>query len=380
MLLACASEAKAAGHSVEYVDLSIDPQDVKADLVVFNLFWLAHLETVAAIHKYCDGIPALAVAVPPGYAAQLQKLYPWIKVINAEPEQAMRHLPERPQDILTWEWDGMTPSQFDTLAPVDWSLVPRGYWRHYAVAVYQATRGCPYRCRFCVWGGSTVNDRTFKTRPAAQVADDIDRLQNTVTRHRGTGIPLYVLSSQLTCSAAWVQELYQATRGRVHPWMSNFNLRDVTAEKLDSLIESGMTTYSAGLEATTDEMLTLLGKPYTMEQARRGLAVAEAARRPYKLHILAGYGETGERVKEATRGLGTLGTLYASLNITQVALLPGTVLGDGFAGKRMAHPISHGFDAVADIPIREWTEFAREIVRLKMARKTSFKGIRLEKL
>jgi len=241
MLLACASEAYRAGHDVAFVDLAIDkPQalrDFAPDAVVHALAWQWHGTVNKAMAEVCGDVPRIVLAVPPGYgshyATELNPV-PWY-VWYSEPEGMFEVFGEN--DLKEWKHlkgivGPLLAAEFDRLGPVDYTLVPSHYWQHYAAAIYQVTRGCPYRCSFCVWGGSTVTDPTFKMRPAQQVADDIGQIRVLSVEARGKPIPLYLLCAQLTTNEQWLAKFEQAMRGIPYPFQSNVNLGDLTADKL----------------------------------------------------------------------------------------------------------------------------------------------------
>jgi len=314
MLLACASEAKRAGHEVAFFDLGIDhPPALRpfaAELVVYPLAWQYHREVDAAMQTICGRVPRLVLAVPPGYAPDYARLDPPpFAVAYSEPEFVCAHLPTDRAGLGAWRKsapgiispDGTSdrlPNCMAQLGPVDWSLVPPAYWQKYTIAIYQVTRGCPYRCGFCVWGGSTVTDRTFKTRPAKQVAADLQALRPLFVNHHDRPGALYLLSSQLTTSLSWLREFAALMGDHPFTYQSNVNLREMTKERVTLLEQSGMTAASAGLEAFTDPMLAKLGKPWTAKEALRGALLLEHSSIPLVgLHLRTGFGETDAEVR-----------------------------------------------------------------------------------
>ena len=152
----------------------------------------------------------------------------------------------------------------------NWNLVSPSYWLFYDRVVYQVSRGCPWRCNFCVWGGSTVTDQTFRMRPAEQVATDVTNLKEIGYKYRPQPIPLQLLSAQLTTSVDWIWEYFCLMKDP-YPFQGNINLRELTEENLMLLKHAGMDHFFAGLEALTDPLLQRMNKPHDFEDIVNGL-------------------------------------------------------------------------------------------------------------
>ena len=326
MLLACASEAKRAGHDVKFIDLAINKPDVlrqfKPDIVVHALAWQWHTAVNDAMARICDGIKRIILAIPPGYAQHYAK-DAGCSVAYTEPERSLF-------DILAGEpKQGIYPNCLADLGPIDFSLVPTHYWQHYAAIIYQVARGCPYHCRFCVWGGSTVTDPTFRLRPAQLVADNLRQLREITVKALGKPLPAYLLASQLTASQKWVEAFHAAMAREPYKFQSPVNLQDLTADKLRMLKECGLVSTSVGLEATADAILRRMGKPFTFERATHGLLTLQENGIKWRAHIRYGVGETAEEVAEATANIHKLrkaGLRHMRVDLARMVHYEGTRL------------------------------------------------------
>ena len=330
MLLACASEARQAGHDVAFTDLSIDRSAVlyefKPDIVVHSLAWQWHHAVNDAMARICGGIKRIILAVPPGYAQHYVEDM-GCPVAYTEPEKSLL-------DILAGELrQGIYPNCMTDLGPTDFALVPDRYWPHYAAVIYQVGRGCPYRCKFCVWGGSFVTDPTFRLRPAQLVADNLCQLREITVKALGRPLPVYLLAGQLTASQRWVDQFHAAMAFEPYKFQSPVNLQDLTAEKLRLLHECGLVSTSVGLEATADPILKRMGKPFTFERATHGLLTLQEAGQAYGLkwraHVRYGVGETAEEVQEATENVHKLrqaGLRRLHVDLAQMVHYEGTHL------------------------------------------------------
>lgn len=302
MLLACASEAQRAGHEVKFLDLSLEDagalHEFAPDHVVHALAWQYHKQVNEAMARICGDVPRVALAVPPGYAMHYARADPPPAVVlHGEVEWLIKDwltLPHRGDNCLA------------DLGPVDYGLVPDAYWENYSAVIYQVTRGCPYRCRFCVWGGSTVTDPTFRMRPAALVADDLKEIRMRSVAARGSPIPLYLLAAQLTTDERWIRKFQVQMAGEPYAFQSNVNLGDLTAEKLRLLMKCGLVSTSAGLEAMTTRLLKKLGKPYTFERAVHGLLTLHEVGIKFRTHIRYGFGENDDDVQESATNVHKL--------------------------------------------------------------------------
>jgi len=315
-----ASASQLEGSS--FFDLSIDRSEkltkMKPDVVVHPLEPQFHNEihrkmavTCRKIRKGKGRVPQIVISVPGGYMKDYAHLKPNpFCVVYSEPEKVFSSL----ANVQTW--DGMIEwrehskgvawvddeGEYHKNPPLknclhnikgtDFNLVPRHYWRYYRKVIYQITRGCPYRCSFCVWGASTVTDRTFRMRPPEQVAEDLNKIRNIKK------LPLYLLNAQLTTNMKWMQEFRSLMKDNPYPYKGNINLKELTEEKLKILMESGMTNTSAGAESLTDPLLKKINKCHTFNDIIRSIKILNKSKIEYWLHFLVGWGETIKDINE----------------------------------------------------------------------------------
>lgn len=320
-LLASASQVE----SSFFFDLSIEPPEnlelLKPDLIVYSLF--PYLPTIAGLlhsimSKVCEGVPKIVLAVPPGYMEDYARLEPNpFCVVYSEPEAVFSdfHVTSK-EELVEWRSGSRGTAWVDeagfhrtepmrtcihAIKGTDWDLVPPSYWFHYDRVIYQISRGCPWRCNFCVWGGSTVTDLTFRMRPAEQVASDLTKLRETASRYMYgvAAIPLQTLSAQLTTDSRWIQEYHALMEDRPYPFQGNINLREVTEEKLELLSQAGMNLFFAGLEGLTDPLLRRMNKPHSFEDVIESIRILNESGVNYSLKLISGgYGETQSEIRE----------------------------------------------------------------------------------
>jgi radical SAM superfamily enzyme YgiQ (UPF0313 family) len=312
-ILAAASQT----DNAFYFDLAIDPPEklaaMKPDLIVYPIVTKFKHRIHRRISKIARNVPKIAIGNPPGYMEEFAKMQPNpFCVVYSDPEKVFKdfHLVEDLHEwranskSVAWVEDGEyhqnEPSRtcIHEIKGTNWNLVPREYWPHYLEVIYQITRGCPHRCSFCCWGASTVSDRTFRMRPAEQVATDLTKLREIANRDRETPIHIYALNAQLTTDMKWIKEFHALTSDDPYPFKGNINFRELTAEKHQLLSESGMTTTSAGAEAITDPLLEKLNKCHDFEDVVRSINILNEAGAQYILHLKSGFGETRRDIRE----------------------------------------------------------------------------------
>lgn len=337
MLLACASEAQRAGHEVCYLDMSLEKAEVlhawEPDVVVHPLAWQYHRAMHEKMVAMCGDLPRIVLAVPPGYARHYAELIPpAVAVLFSEPEIVFRVYTDTLAEFLEAVLPHTRqPNCLHALGPIDYSLLPERYWAHSKATVVQVTRGCPYRCTFCVWGGSTVTDTTFRMRPARLVAEELRQIRNLSRQATGEELPLYLLCAQLTSDLDWIDEFHAQMVDDPYPYQSNVGLSELTDENLVLLRETGLSSTSVGLEALTDRTLALLGKPHTIQDVLDGFLLLFKHGPRFRVHFRYGYGETGEDVREAVGNLRRLHKVIPGglrVGIAPIIHYEGTVIRD----------------------------------------------------
>ena len=391
-LLACASEAKRAGHDVLYCDASLIRGDLPAcDALVYPIMWQSHKSIHKQVVARAGGARLLPLAIPPGYAHHYARLDPPpAAVIYSEAEAVIPTLPQSARDFDAWResapgavWldgdtlrdGGQLPNCMAELGSVDYSLVPQSYWKFYPQAAYQVTRGCYHACTFCMWGASTVTDRAFKMRSPDITAADVQSLRE----HAGKAIHLYLLCAQLTPNLAWLRRFCELMERDPYPFDTNVNLLEVTDEKIDLLKRAGMIRAVSGLEAVTDKTLAIMHKGHNVEQAINGIEVLERSGMNYRLHLRCGYGESREDALEAVAALERVVSVMkprSQLDLGPIVYYEGTEIRDCCKYELIPHPDYVEYCPIqADTPWDVWMKFASEMARRGLLYKRGLKGI-----
>lgn len=388
MLLAAASQMEDAF----FFDLSIEParnlELMKPDVIVYPLI---PQQAGNAFHSlmsevYRD-IPQIVLAVPPGCMEDYARMEPNpFCVVYSEPEKVFADLEG---DLIEWR-DGSKGTawmdgDFHKTAPLktclhdikgtNWDLVPPHYWFYYDCVIYQVTRGCPWGCNFCVWGGSTVTDRAFRMRPAEQVVTDLSSLKSTMDKFVMNlhPLPLQLLSAQLTTDIKWLSEFY-SLGGSSYPFFGNITLNDLTEEKTELLTRSGMKGFFGGMEALTDPLLKRLNKPHDFSDIVRSINILNRADVDYSLNLISGgYGEEKHEIKESLTNIeimNKIGVTHASIAVKgPIIYHKGTEITEDPPGELVYDKLHHGFRQ-KDIHVAEWVEVRRKLMKYNLLDKT----------
>ncbi len=386
-LLAAASQMEDAF----FFDLSIEEPEnlelLKPDLIVYPLipYWPTLTKIFhSTMSNICKDVPKIILAVPPGYMKDYACLEPNpFCVVYSEPEAVFSDFHVTTKDELiewrahskgtAWVEDKIFHKKeslktcIHEIKGTNWDLVPPSYWFHYQCVVYQISRGCPWACSFCVWGGSTVTDRTFRMRPAEQVATDLVNLRGTVNKHLRLlhPIPLYTLSAQLTTDIKWLRDFHSLMRKHPYPFQGNINLHELTEEKLELLTQAGMNAFSAGLEALTDPLLKRMNKPNGFEDIIRSIKILNKADVNYHLTLISGgYGETKEEIRESLDNIEIMnkrGIDHARITVGgPVIYYKGTAISENPPEELVYDSLHAGFRQ-KHIHVAEWIEVSKKL-------------------
>lgn len=141
---------------------------------------------------------------------------------------------------------------------------------HGGAFLYEASRGCPYRCSFCIWGESKGVREYEMERVEAE-------LHNILSHH-----PSHIMF----CDGTFNMRKERATRileilvehlrdGRVQPFSLLLELKleiidDNLARVMDELVRlNPLVTFEFGLQSASQEAAKLMRRPFTEDRFRR---------------------------------------------------------------------------------------------------------------
>jgi radical SAM superfamily enzyme YgiQ (UPF0313 family) len=135
--------------------------------------------------------------------------------------------------------------------------------------LYEASRGCPYSCSFCIWGES----KSVREYPMERVREEI----TTILRHQPSHIMFCdgTFNMRKARAAEILGILVEHLRdGRVHPFSLLLELKlelidDNLATVLDELVRlNALVTIEFGMQSATQEAAALMRRPFRADKYR----------------------------------------------------------------------------------------------------------------
>ena len=190
----------------------------------------------------------------------------------------------------------------------------------YSITTVMSTRGCPYRCEFCsnvVFGGS------YRERSPENVIDEIEEVLGLGYDRISFGDDVFTLNRRRVLTVC--EEIQR--RGLQFQWECLGRVDTLDYATAVEMKKAGCNRIYFGIESGNDEILKLMNKKITTEQAR--FAVESAYRAGLEtgaFFILFYPGETDETVLSTLRFATSLPLDYLGLSMPYP--LPGTALYD----------------------------------------------------
>ena len=200
----------------------------------------------------------------------------------------------------------------------------------YSITTVMSTRGCPYRCEFCsnvVFGGS------YRERSPHNVVDEVEEALGLGYDRISFADDVFTMNRRRVLGVCEEIRL----RGLQFRWECLGRVDTLDYSTALEMKQAGCTRIYFGIESGNDQILKLMNKKITTQQARSAVEAAHLAGLEVGAFFILFYpGETDETVLSTLRFATSLPLDYLGLSMPYP--LPGTAL----------------YDRVKDQVTREW--------------------------
>lgn len=245
-------------------------------------------------------LPGVARRSLDGSVAQAEGLAPAVDDLDALPRPA-RHL---------------FPAWFDT----DMSAYHDGFNQLEPAFDVHATRGCPYRCNFCVWVQVLYDGGRHRRRDAADIVDEMIELRD----QRGAK-EIYFDDDNFTAHRGFVKDFCAELKQRDVgiKWSVLADAIALNDGLLEIMADAGCIGVKFGLDSADVEVLRQTDKPLKLSNVEP--LVAAARRLGVKTHMTVVVGLQGETRESLERTFAfACGLDIDSIQISLATPVPGT--------------------------------------------------------
>jgi radical SAM superfamily enzyme YgiQ (UPF0313 family) len=162
------------------------------------------------------------------------------------------------------------PAPAHGLFPASWRPDPGVYWdgfcQHRPALQMHASRGCPYRCDFCLWNQVMYSNGKYRTFPASRIVDEMESLKRLYGAKE-----IYFDDDDFTILAPQVEAIAGeiSARGLDIKWSCMGDAVNLSRELVEKMAASGCVGIKFGVESGSPRVLKSLGKPLDLEKARQ---------------------------------------------------------------------------------------------------------------
>ena len=165
--------------------------------------------------------------------------------------------------------DKLPPPAYD-MFPASWlPPAPGIYWdgfcQHRPALQMHASRGCPYRCDFCLWNQVMYSNGKYRMFSAGRVVDEMEHLKN-----RYGAREIYFDDDDFTINASQVEAIADeiSARDLEIKWSCMGDAMNLSLELVKKMAASGCVGLKFGVESGSPRVLKSLGKPLDLDKIR----------------------------------------------------------------------------------------------------------------
>jgi len=195
-----------------------------------------------------------------------------------------------------------------------------GFCRHRPAVQMHTSRGCPFRCSFCLWISVMYRNGPYRMFSAKRVVDEMEQ----VIREHGAK-EFYFDDDIFTAREAHVLEICEEmrSRGLRVPWSVMGDAMAVTERAITEMARAGCIGMKLGIESANREVLDKARKPIRLDKVRN--VVGWCSQRGIKTHATITFGLEGETRASMEETLAFCRTLPVdSIQFSVATPFPGT--------------------------------------------------------
>lgn len=151
-----------------------------------------------------------------------------------------------------------------------------------------ASRGCPYRCIFCLWPPVMYNSRLYRPRSPQNILDEIDNVLTRFPRFRS----IYFDDDTFNIGDERIQELSRGLKEIGLPWQAMCRADTTSLETFRVMWESGCNAVKFGVESGSPRMIEVIQKNLDLDTVRK--VVKELRSWGMFVHLTFTWGIPGE--------------------------------------------------------------------------------------
>ncbi|HON57343.1 MAG TPA: radical SAM protein, partial [bacterium] len=201
---------------------------------------------------------------------------------------------------------------------------PQIYWdgfcQNYPALQMQASRGCPYKCDFCLWNNVIYRNGKYRTFSIDRV---ITEMKILISKYNAKEI--YFDDDDFTINKQFVSELCSAIiQNKLNiKWSCMADAVNLDERLIKLMADSGCIGVKIGIESANRQILKNLGKPIDIEKARKLADIC--LKYNIKLHTTFMLGLKNENLQTINETLDFIENLpVSSFQLSICSPFPGT--------------------------------------------------------
>lgn len=155
------------------------------------------------------------------------------------------------------------------LFPLSWQPDPYVYWdgfcQLYPAFQMQSSRGCPYKCYFCLWPQVMYRSRKYRKFSVQRVVDEMKLLVNKYGARE-----IYIDDDDFTIDKSFVKDICKkilSEKLKVK-WSVMGDMINLDEELIMTMFHAGLIGIKYGVETASRKTLQCLGKPINLEKVK----------------------------------------------------------------------------------------------------------------